>query len=247
MISSHESNSSCSDISEIFQRMFFVSEIAATFSLGKTKSRYTILYGIALEFKRVLLYDVKSSPFFTVSFDESLNTDLQVGQMDVAVHFWNDKTGLSETYFDSQFLRRSTSQNLFDSLYESMSELEKNKLLQLAMDGPNVNWNILDLLDDKLGFDNFSKTLNIGSCAQHIVHGSLKNGFQKSKWNMDKLLKSIFWILIDSPARCDFYLQEGDTDKFPLGLVSLRYKLWFKFLASFESVYCCSYLHLMST
>ena len=150
MISSHESNNSCSNILEIFQRMFFDSEIAAMFSLGKTKSRYTILYGIALEFKRVLLYEVKSSPFFTVSFDESLNTDLQVGQMDVAVHFWNDKTGLSETYFDSQFLRRSTSQNLFHSLYESMSQLEKNKLLQLAMDGPNVNWNILDLLDDKL-------------------------------------------------------------------------------------------------
>ena len=148
-------------------------------------------------------------------------------QMDAAVRFWNHKTGLAETkYFDSQFLRRPTAHNLFDSLYESMSELEKNKLLQLAMDSPNVNWNVLDLLDDKLVSDNFSKTLNIGSCAQHTVHGSLKSGFQKSTWNMDKLLKSIFWILHDSPARRDVYLQEGDTDKFPLRLVSLKYILW---------------------
>ena len=114
-----------------------------------------------------------------------------------------------------------------------MSELEKNKLLQLAMNGPNVNWNVLDLLDDKLVSDNFSKTLDIGSCAQHTIHGSLKNGFQKSTWNMDKLLKSIFWILHDSPARRDVYLQEGDT--VPLRLVSLRYRFWFKFLVSFES------------
>ena len=102
------------------------------------------------------------------------------------------------------------------------------------MDRPNVNWNVSDLLDDKLMSENFSETLNIGSCAQHAVHGSLKNGFQKSTWNMNKLLKCIFWILHDSPARRDFYLQEWNTDKFPLRLVSVRYRLWFKFLASFE-------------
>ena len=77
---------------------------------------------------------------------------------------------LAETkYFYSQFLRRPTGQSLFDNLNESMGELEKNKLLQLAMDGPNVNWNVLDLLDDKFISDNFSKTLNISSCAQHTV------------------------------------------------------------------------------
>ena len=129
--------------------------------------------------------------------------------MDVAVRFWNDKTGLAETkYFDSQFRRRSSAQNSFDSLYESISELEKNKLLQLAMDGPSVKWNVLDFPHDKLVSDNFSKTLNIDSCAQHTVHGSLKNGFHKSTSNMNKLLKLLL-VLHDSPARGDFYLQEG--------------------------------------
>ena len=32
---------------------------------------------------------------------------------------------------------------------------------------------------------------------------------------MDKLVKSVFWILHDF-ARRDVYLHEGDTDKFPL-------------------------------
>ena len=67
--------------------MFFDSEIAAKFSFGKTKSRYTVLYGIASEFKRGLVYDVKSSPFFTVSFNESLNADLEMCQMEVSVRF----------------------------------------------------------------------------------------------------------------------------------------------------------------
>ena len=58
MIFSHKSYNSWSDLLKNFQRMFFDSEIAAKFSLGKTKSRYTILYGIAPEFKRILLYGV---------------------------------------------------------------------------------------------------------------------------------------------------------------------------------------------
>ena len=63
----------------------------------------------------------------------------------------NDKSGLAETkYFGSQFLRRPNAQNLFDSLYESMKDLEKMELLQLAMEGPNVNWNALNILHDKL-------------------------------------------------------------------------------------------------
>ena len=40
---------------------------------------------------------MKSSPFFTVSSDESLNADLQMCLIDVVVRFWNDKTGIVET------------------------------------------------------------------------------------------------------------------------------------------------------
>ena len=129
---------------------------------------------------------------------------------------------LTHNFSEGQLLRIDL------TLCKSISEPEE----KLAVDGPNVNWTLLYLLDDKLVSDNFSKTLNIGSCAQLSVHDSLKHGFQKSTWNMDKLLKSIFWILHDSPARRDVYLQEGSTDKFPSRLVSLRYRLRFKFLAS---------------
>ena len=84
-------------ISRRFSReCFLIVKLLQSFQCVKKKSRYTILYGIAPEFKKVLLYDVKSSPFFTVCCDESLNTDLQMHQMDAAVRFWNDKTGLAE-------------------------------------------------------------------------------------------------------------------------------------------------------
>ena len=48
--------------------------------------------------------------------------------------------------------------------------------LQLVMDGPWVNWNVLKLLYDKLVSENVSKIVNILSCAQCIIHGALKIG-----------------------------------------------------------------------
>ena len=83
------------------------------------------------------------------------------------------------------------------------------------MDGPNINCLVLRMLDGRLEADNFARTLHIGSCAQHIIHGTLKEGIHKIVWNLDKLLKALFWLFIDYPARQEAYLFEGDTDKFP--------------------------------
>ena len=58
-----------------------------------------------------------------------------------------------------------------------MKGFDQAKLLQLAMDKPNVNRNVLNILDDKLESENFPKTLNIGSRAQHTVHVASKMVF----------------------------------------------------------------------
>ena len=81
---------------------------------------------------------------------------------------------------------------MYSSLETSMRDLHKAKLLQLAMRGPNLNWNVLNILRDKLEFSE-PKTLNIGSCTQHTVHWTSKGGFQKSSWKIEKLFKSAFW------------------------------------------------------
>ena len=60
---------------------------------------------------------------------------------------------------------------------KSMKGFNKTKLMELAMDQPNVNWNVLNILDDKLESENFPKTLNIGSRAQHTVHVASKMVF----------------------------------------------------------------------
>ena len=84
------------------------------------------------------------------------------------------------------------------------------------MDGPNVNWNVLDGLDEQLIENGHIKTINIGSCVQLIVHGGLQNGFCKTDWNTDKVFKSMHFLLNDSPARRSIYSEVGNTNKFPL-------------------------------
>ena len=63
------------------------------------------------------------------------------------------------------------------------------------MNGPAVNWKILELFDEKLESKDLPKTLNIGSYKQHSVHGALKMGMKSVDWNVEKILKSMFWIL----------------------------------------------------
>ena len=61
---------------------------------------------------------------------------------------------------NSKFMRMPNAQSLFDSLQESVNDVDKNELLVLAMDGPTINWNVLDILDNNLAGENFAKTEN---------------------------------------------------------------------------------------
>ena len=42
------------------------------------------------------------------------------------------------------------------------------------MDGPSTNWNVIDLINDHQVAIRFQKTLDIGSCSLHILHGAFQ-------------------------------------------------------------------------
>ena len=78
---------------------------------------------------------------------------------------------------------------LFEKIKESLTELDESRLIQLSMDGPSVNWNVLEKLDDYLTNIDLPGTIDIGSCNQHILHGAFQTAIQSSGWNIDKVLK----------------------------------------------------------
>ena len=61
--------------------------------------------------------------------------------MDCTIRFWNNEAGVvCSRYFDSN------SKNLIEKLLESTKLLDLSKLLQLSLDSPNVNWDVLKLM-----------------------------------------------------------------------------------------------------
>ena len=76
---------SCNHIGEQFRVMFPNSVEAENFKLGRTKCTYFVNFGFALYFSVMLFASVQDSPYYSLSFDESLNKSQQNGQMDINV------------------------------------------------------------------------------------------------------------------------------------------------------------------
>ena len=80
--------------------------------MGQTELGYVISFGHAPYLHRLLTENVKKSPYYSVSFDESLNDSFQSSQMDLNIQFWNsDLNHVESRYFDYQFLGHPTARN----------------------------------------------------------------------------------------------------------------------------------------
>ena len=85
VVEQHSSFRSCDDLGEFYKDIFSDSLIASKFTFGKTKCMYTIKYGIAPYVKEKLSEKLSSLPYFSVSFNESHNSVLEMKQMDLQV------------------------------------------------------------------------------------------------------------------------------------------------------------------
>ena len=109
-----------------------------------------------------------------------------------------------------QFLHKPNTENLVNLLSSAREHLGQQNLIQLSMDGP-INWNVLNIVSEKRNKNEFEQLLVIGSCSQHVLYGVFWNDVTITKWDLGKILKSIFYLFHDSPARRDIYMHEGET------------------------------------
>ena len=183
MVSSHSSFNEADNLTKLVSVAFPDSEIAKNFKLNPSKAAYVITHGLGPYFIREINKILSSCNFFVAQFDEAFNAVSQKGQMDLHIRFV-DSNGIVQTkYVNSAFLGRSTAEQLLIGLkdcFENDPSLLQ-KIEQLSMDGPNVNWKLLSLFKNELAeMPNNFKVIDIGSCGLHVVHGALKTGFQTS-------------------------------------------------------------------
>ena len=219
---SHFSTSSSENVSSVFRKMFPDSQIAERFQCGKTKCSYLINHGIAPHVKQLLLDAVKRSQLYVVMFDESLNKITQEKQMDVHVRYW-EAGQVCSRYLGSEFMGHAKADDMLYKLKSCLQGLNLVNVLQLSMDGPNVNWKLFDSLEQDLKRESDIKFLNVGSCGLHQVHGAFQKGSKASGWAVDSFLSSCYWLLKDTPARREDFVNATDSDVMPLKFCNHRW------------------------
>ena len=204
--------------------MFPDSKIAETLTLGSTKVAYVITYGLAPYFTQSLVDLVIKCSEYVIYFDEALNHVVQKGLMDIVVRFWNESCNqVQSRYLTSTFLGHLCSDDLLKHFKEGLSEkgLSISRLMQLSMDGPNVNWKFLNMLKTDISHNNTDhELLEIGSCGLHVVHGCFQTGHKASGWKIMSFLRSIYTLFKDSPARRADYSEITGSSLFPKKILS---------------------------
>ena len=96
-------------------------------------------FGLAPHFNSILMSKVKSQVDYVLLFDESLNSELHSKQVDIHIRFW-DQGQVNTRYLTSEFIGHGTADVLHEKLLQCVQNIGYRELLQLSMDGPNVNW-----------------------------------------------------------------------------------------------------------
>ena len=149
---------------------------------------------------------------------------IQNCQMDLNIWFWNNNLNHVEPrYFDSQFLGHPTTKNFLESMITSLATINSINLTQLSMDGPSVNWLLLDFPKKQREQQELPKLLNIGSCNLHVIRGAFKSGFQSVEWNIGKLMKALYSLFHNSPARRAGYVTVTECENFPSCFCTTRW------------------------
>ena len=119
--------------------------------------------------------------------------------MDVIVRYFCSTSGQVESkYFTSEFLGHTRAEDLLEKL-EKLN-LPSKYMLQLSMDGPNVNIKVQKDLQKKRKIENLPQLLDTGTCSLHTVHNAFKCGFEKY-FDVHILLKACGKLFRGSPAR----------------------------------------------
>ena len=118
--------------------LFPDSGIAKTFQMASTKASYIVYYGLAPQFKEMLLDNLKEVPFIVLYFDESYNS--VKGQMDVLLRYWdvNFNLKINALYVSSEFMSDAAAGDVLVKFESASSDLNKSKFIQVSSDGPNV-------------------------------------------------------------------------------------------------------------
>ena len=169
----------------------------------------------------MILDEILKSPFMSVLYDESLNENIQKSEMDIHVEYWNDcENKATVWYWTSLFLGHTRCDDLVAAFQNGLIEFEETNMIQISMDEPNTNLKLLPEVQNERQKNKLSSLIFVNHL--HLIHGTFKTGSEKSSWDLHKILKGVFKLLHDSPARREDYFNLTGSDEYPLQFCGTR-------------------------
>ena len=96
---------------------------------------------------------------------------MQMGQMDLLVNFWDNIVNkVCNRFLGSTFVGHAWHKDLLDDFTSLLDLLDQSNLLQVSMDGPDVNWAFFSELRNYQAKNYMTKLLGTGSCGIHFIH-----------------------------------------------------------------------------
>ena len=220
----HYSYKSSNGIGELFSKIFPGCPVAEGFSYSESKCARLARFGLAPYFKCLLVESVNGQENFVLLFDESPNFENQKKQLDIHVRAW-EMDIVSTHYFGSEFIGHGNAENLVNHVCKALSRLHFAKLVQISVDGPNVNWKFNKEISQQIEVDFNNLLVDIGSCGLHILHGAFKTAMEKSKLfgAFESLYNSAFWLFKDSPARREDFEKVCGSSLYPIQFCKHRW------------------------
>ena len=214
VVESNYSYASVSDDAERFCLMFPDSKIAKRYKQSRTKVNYVIQYGIAPYIKDLYIKDFSGLPF-VFKFDETATAQVKK-QYDAYIQYWSRETNLVNcVYIGSSYVGHCFAKDLLQKFKDFSEEmnLDQSLLLQLGMDGPNVNTrfekDLLAEIDKEYGV-NF---LKLGSCSLHITHNGVREGIKAFGFDIEIFVNDVcFFFKLSAARRQDYKLTELFTE-----------------------------------
>ena len=111
-------------------------------------------------------------------------------------------------------------QEKFESVF---GDLDYEKLAQLSMDGPNVNWKVFRLMQEDKKKQTGKKLLYVGSGGLHVIHNFFRDGCSAAEWDVETFLTSVRWLFKDSPAHREDYRSVTGSNSFALDFCRHRW------------------------
>ena len=168
---------------------------------------------------RMVLRIVKNHDSFRSCL--GLGDDLKAMFPGSAIYSANSRT--FTRYYVSEFQMHGDHMTLSENLLKFIGDLPEEKLTRTVMDGPNVKWKVLEVIQIKREEDEYPPLEDIGSCGLHVVSGALHSAVLAADWPVEKVLEGMCKPMKDVPARRVEYIRGSATGLYPEKFCVIRW------------------------